>query len=244
MSKYHLGSASSLYRTIACPGWRFLEHAPDEPGEPAIRGTAIHDYLEKADQPGQLDKVDSKYREFCKRINLKEISGMYVPPEYREVKFAYDLETRTARVIPIEGHRNYGDKKWSEITGTADVVNLGFKSGEAYDYKTGRYDRKSNPVATNPQLLFPALCIKKTIGPHIENFTIGIQQILKTKINTWVEGVDMLQLQVFEVKLQRVWQVAQKIVKKVEQGEKPEVVKGNHCFYCPAKPNCPAWRNR
>lgn len=214
----------------------------------ANRGTAIHKYLQ--DKYMGATELAGYYDEL-KLVPVTEAAGDRVPLHHKEVAFSYDVETGKARELDCDG-RDYGELKETEIPGTADVIIPGFQTLEVWDYKTGK--TPVSPVE-NAQLLHAALCAAKVYAPQARYFLLGIQTLKRTpqdlgkpakklwwQSDSWL--ADSWTLEGYQAQLKTALASANEARDAVQAGKEPKVNPGKQCWYCPAKPSCPAMRNK
>ena len=146
-------TASSLTRLRQCPSSAVLPRA-ENASIWADAGNEEHDRLARwvsdRDSDAISDIVDADL--------LARLPSLVPPGARAELKLAYDVVARTARIIGEGSGRAYGDPGPFEIVGSTDV---GGEDGDAVvviDWKTGFADVE--PAATNDQLWFyaTALC--------------------------------------------------------------------------------------
>lgn len=155
--------------------------------------------------------------------------------EYREVKLVWHMDG-TVDVLGSAGTRMYGDTPETSVPGTADVIIQGYKLAEIWDYKFGRW-----PVAArgNKQMLHLGLMVDRAVGPF-DQMLLGIWQ------NGEIDSVIVCREELLghesllKVSLAKALEAKQAIA----EGREPEVLPGDHCKFCPAKPVCPAFKGK
>ncbi len=234
-----IGSASKWTRLVPCPASGVLPGAPSEPGEAAIRGTAIHTFIETASIHGKakaLDQCPEKYRDFADSIPLAELPTD--PHKYSfEIAAAFDIATGKSRKIGERVERDYGSVSESEVVGTADVIGVCEDSVYVGDYKTGRSWLPE--AGKHWQLLIMALIFTELYErdqAYIEWIRISDDGTLR-RSGVALDAFDLIEIR----------SVAEDVLSKtraasrsIEAGEDPEVTEGKHCRYCPAMLACPA----
>jgi hypothetical protein len=216
----------------------------------SLVGTAAH-ACNAAITDGELPMLDEVATEHdlspaeAERMRsfVRKWSAWAAPQDRRgwlaEAKFAYDLETHTARVLDAPGHRAYGQALPGEICGSADLVYVA-EPGRMYagsprmvvvvDYKTGWGGRVA-PIKRNLQLRSLALCASLAFG--VAYAMVQIVHIPDDR-GIWVEKDELSGAQLGAVAAQLA-----EIVGRAEQpGAEPKP--GPWCNYCPAKLTCPA----
>lgn len=236
-----LGSASGLHRTMKCAASTQLPATlprSEYSIKRAQRGSAIHEYLERAPEcPEAAIALSGSHRTTCQRINLVDCAGSYTPYELRERSFVW--RNGVVEVLSKSNvSRDYGQLGPRDIPGTADVVVPGFRCFEIYDYKTGTL-----PIAVddNPQLLFLALCAWRALYPHADSAIVGLQYVRGFGvIETHHTTVTVTQLAEFERTLHRALDAAQLVRAELDAEIEPTTNPGVWCEYCPARPGCAA----
>jgi hypothetical protein len=76
---------------------------------------------------------------------------------------AFDVERLTARVLPGEYHRDYRQKRKTELAGTVDIMVIDGKRGLIRDTKTGQRAREKS-ARDSMQLRMLGLCSAKIYG--------------------------------------------------------------------------------
>lgn len=250
-----LGSASKLQRTVACPASGVLpQTAPVS--EKAVKagewGTAVHTVLEYAPEEGLVkasERVAPEYRQWTEQIPLRQAAGYYVPFDHREVSFAWRGAEQRWEVLGRGLGRDYGKCGDLDVTGTMDVLALGHLTLEVADYKTGQPRYLPEPDR-GQQLLFGAKAAVETLAPRAERIVLNYQSVRvdrrrkknAVRIENKYAVVSRWDLDVHHSKLVAAQQAAVEAKAAVDAGEDPEVVEGDHCFFCPARLVCPAKR--
>lgn len=157
--------------------------------------------------------------------------------ERREVPFAWDTETWTARELPSNGHRDYSACKPSEIPGTVDAsllspfvsveINLATGELEVLDLKTGFDWISAKGHAQGAGL---ALSVARALGYERVKFTIA---------RVRPEGVETNSVVLHGAELDR---IALDIEGYLQRIPTAVPVPGEHCASCPAAGNCPETR--
>ena len=230
-------SGSTYERTIHCPASAALPQSPrDEPGEPAERGIAIHEFLENVSLDGRTEAlalVPEKYRDACEAIDTD-----HLPTQLdHEVSFAYDWAAGEARELGRGLNRNYGPLGPTEIALTVDVFGVS-QDLRCYvgDYKSGWGDVTA--AQENPQIRLGMLAACRHYGRDG-----GVVEILRVREGSiWR---DTAELDVFDLAEEEerckatmeqveMWQLAR------EQGATPDTNPGGHCRYCRSFSACPS----
>src|SRR5678810_487286 len=103
-------SASSIPRLLICPTSALLPHH-DYRTKYADQGVDHHEDIEAAIDVGDEDAIPAEIQALVR----------YGDELITEKPFAYDVETDTARELPIGKHRrDYGELRDTELPGTPD----------------------------------------------------------------------------------------------------------------------------
>lgn len=229
-------TASALDRLDACPGSHVLPHAY-ETSEHASRGTAIHAFLQRANELGgdreaALAEVPAEHYDACAAVDEQTL------PLYgetaAEVALAYDPSSDTAREIGrgMERAAYLAALRGGEIGCIVDVVGLSPDAAYVADYKTGW--RWVSPASW--QLRFQALAVSRAYGrrsvtAQVVRVRDGENRAISATYDAWdLDGVaaDLEQL------LGRVAAVQA----RADDGKRPPTYPGEHCQYCPAQRWC------
>lgn len=235
-----LPSASSLKRVLACPGSAVLPQVGSIT-EASEKGTQLHEYLALRligrGEEVALVAVKPEYWEEAKAIDLSEM------PTFEwvrtEVAFAYDPSTRVGRILGDNINRQYekfgvvADEEyactidWCGKTADGRLVLGDWKTGNAYTVEAAK---------DNSQLLLGALCVRSCFGNQADLEPVHAA-IVRTKETTrfdWA-SYDPFDLELFSDQLDIL-----KTQLREMAPEKPRLVEGAHCQYCPAFNYCPA----
>lgn len=241
----NLPSASSLERAALCPPSQVLLHFGSGGNRWAIRGTGIHAFLVRVAEVGAekaLAEVAPDLREACACIELDELPPA-TPDSYAyEVSLAWDMETDTARELCRNKSREdaYSLANSKELVGTCDVLGLTDDAVIVYDYKTGYrwFDR----IEENFQLMFYALAAARAYGK--ERAHLAIIRIDEDGHPYFLRGeVGLFDLDAFAQRLRDLDATIADLKVRHQAGEALAPTTGDHCQYCPAVANCPAWMN-
>lgn len=207
---------SMLPRLLECPASAALPRHETYSAD-AAAGNANHDRLARfGDLPDEL-------------------RALLPPDPISEVKLAYDVATRRARIIGAGRGRAYGPLGPFEIAGSVDALGLEKERAVVLDWKTGALD--VDPAARNHQLWGYALAASRAFGRDE-----ALVRIVYTAQGNRVDehAIDALELAAFADRLERLHgQVAFAIAQR-RDGIEPDTVEGPWCRYCPAKQSCPS----
>jgi hypothetical protein len=234
---------SGLDRAEKDPWGYAIDEGPRVQTDDATRGTLIHLFMCRASQLGDADLAleaireagaDESILELCRSIDVD-----LIPAGTPEPAYAYDIETRTARSLGSDIERAYGSLGQSEIAGSSD--HEAFVDGvlHVYDYKTGF---ESVPRASESlQLAAQAL---STARVH------GVREAFGVIVRVTDTGALLFDRHAFTAEdLDEIGERIKSIVDRIAtartwitHGDYPAVNPGEHCRYCPALANCPAYR--
>ena len=159
-----------------------------------------------------------------------------VPPSPRvEVKVAYDVSTRTGRIIGEGSGRDYGTPGPFEIVGSFDVGGIDGDRVVIVDWKTGFADVE--PAATNAQLWFYALALCRALGKDA-----AVIRIVYTNQGGRCDEheIDALDLAEFAAQLEALHTRVAALQAARKRGEIAETREGSWCKHCASKPYCPS----
>lgn len=236
----HRLSASKVALASRCLHWA----RPDVPvgvdqDTPARRGgSAVHELAEKHPDV-DLGSVAARWSlRDGERVKVEELYDAWREwwPEYlvdraveREVAFAWDTATNTARRLPKRDHRDYSDCSWSEIPMTVDALIVGTGGVEVLDLKTSYEDIAAEEHA---QLEANALAVATLL--RLDEVTVTIANLSADGVRTnsaTVGGFD------FDA-------IAGRLARMVEGVPTAQPRPGPHCaeMWCPALGTCEATR--
>ncbi len=209
-------TASSLSRLLNCPGSSVLPRAETA----SVWADAGHE--EHAELADQLLRGD-----------LPDWIARHIPAGSRpELALAFDVATRTGRVVGENIGRAYGDVGPFEIVGSADAIGIDGDAVVVVDFKTGHNDVE--PAATNPQLAFYCLAAARALGK-----TKAIARIIYTKSNRVDEAsLDALDLAAFAGRLERLHVRSASDLAARNRGEPVSTREGSWCKWCSSAPYC------
>ena len=206
---------SALPRLMACPGSAVL---------PRAEVASIY-----------ADLGNNEHAELASLDDLPPELAALVPPGARsEVKIAYDVSDRTARILGEGAGRSYGELRPFEIPGSIDVLGVETDVAIVIDWKTGFLDVES--AATNPQLWGYGLAATRALG-----LQRAILRVVYTKTGRVDEyEADALELAAFADRLERLHLGTAALAPRHARGERIPTVEGAWCRHCAAKPYCPS----
>ena len=227
-------SGSGMSRALACPPAYSLDAGQDLPGKAGVRGTAIHKFVECLQEMSRdeaLALVPDDIRDTCEGIDVSR-----VPRGYAEHAYAWDCATDTARAFGKIAHREYPELGDTEIPMTID---LRYGPCSVLDWKTGSYEWV--PRANDSlQLKLAMLAVARVEGlDEVEGSIVRIDHggglyFDTIKLDSWAldDVADTCREVMLNVQHDR---------EARERGVSFGVRPGEHCGFCPAKPNCPAY---
>jgi hypothetical protein len=221
---------STAARRLGCPGSRELEaQMPDNAGEAAREGTALHSAIEfLLDQPADFSPTNLAGMVFNGvTISEDHVYDALVPALACFDELVGDLEFEVEITKPFPGIEG--------AFGTADVVVF-HPDGEdwqlmIHDWKFGR----GHPVKakSNAQLAYYACCVIEHYGlwDSVKHVCLSIcQPRLEDGNSTWVIEIEGLR------------QFARQLRRAIEGP--PDLNLGEWCLFCRGMPICPAQQRR
>lgn len=219
----------------ACQWWARpeVEAPPEEVGEPALTGTALHALISEVHYGGAAsatlpDGADvetastmfERWREWESRWDLRAL------PWRAEVPFAFDPVFGSARELSSKGHRDYSAATEREICGTPDVFSVVDDGAHVGDWKSTRafYDM-IDPI---PQLRTLGLAIARAHDrDHVWAHAVYVSP---EGVHAETYEFDAFDLDAEEAELDG-------LLAAIPNAQpKP----GRMCRYCPARSVCPA----
>lgn len=240
-------SGSGMARALACPASYALPEAREGSSD-ATRGTQVHRFLELVSRgepvAEHLATLDPETRALCGAIDLAEVpTGDDVRPE---VALAYDVASGAARELAPRGHRDYSDRRPTEITGTADLFFRREGRWVCRDWKTSRWDH--DVELSRPQLDFYALAFAR--ANDLDAITCEVAVIEDSgALRLYAWDHDWETLGAVAERVASAWAKVERAREAREAHERsnaarwePDVAVGAHCRHCPAERACPATR--
>ncbi|HEX6052757.1 MAG TPA: PD-(D/E)XK nuclease family protein [Gemmatimonadaceae bacterium] len=247
-------TGSKVHRAWKCPASAVLPqgYASSDPSPAALRGTAIHAFLEQVGRVGRGAALAAAPADVVPLLEALDLDNLPVGLA-TEVSFAWNWQDSTARELGRnlprreDGGVDYDHPSiqppvdWScEIPLTIDVMGVAFVAaldvnrGYVGDYKSG-HSKYPAPDMFG-QTLLAALCVAKVYGCddvvvellHIHDN--GGHHAVRRTVNEW-------DLQAFEAELRHSMLA---IASGRDRGFTPPPVEGTWCDHCPAFRSCPA----
>jgi len=216
---------------------------PDEMGEAAERGTAVHrvaageSFEEVAATYGydteELAELVAVWREWWPRFVESGFGGVVTEVAAvcadTEKPYAYDVASGLSRVLPSEGERDYSKATATEVPGTVDVVVVAAADGLVItiDLKTGKPPKTLREY--REQVEHNALCAADVAG--VSRAIVMIAHITPAGVEVDVAHLGPLELA----------EVAESLATTVASVPTAEPRPGPWCFekWCPALTVCP-----
>jgi hypothetical protein len=203
---------------------------------PRLINCPSSEVLPRAETMSQwADAGNDEHEELADLASLPPELAKLVPAGARsEVKIAYDVATRTARIIGDGGGRDYGAVAPFEIPGSIDVLGVDGDSVVIIDWKTGF--NEVDPAASNWQLWGYALAACRALGKHS-----AIVRIVYTRTGIIdSHEIDALELAEFADKLAALHVRVAALQTARSSGELLSTREGSWCKHCPSKHVCPS----
>jgi uncharacterized protein DUF2800 len=217
---------STAARRLGCPGSRELELTmPDNAGEAAKEGTALHSAIEYLlDQPPTFDPKSLVGQTFDGvKITRDHVSEALVPALRRFDELFNDKDFEVEITKPFPGI--------ADAFGTTDIVAFDPEGEEwqlaIHDWKFGRGHRVV--AKSNAQMAFYACCILEHYGlwDSVKHVMFSICQPRMDDGNTtWIIEIQGLRL-------------FQHALKRAIEGP-PDLNVGEWCLFCKGRAICPA----
>lgn len=246
----HRLTASRLALAAQCLYWARPDAAPDRPSESSASrlGSALH-AAAHAYPEVDLDAIANRWKltpgETDTFLELYDSWAAWWPGyvgdriERREVPFAWDTETWTARELPSNGHRDYSACVAAEVPCTVDALLLVPRTPlagqmlpdgpilEVLDLKTS-WDWIS--AEGHAQLGGCGLAVARALG--YESVKVTIARVRP-------EGVETNSVVLSTAQLDR---IALDIEGHLQRIPAAQPMPGEHCAGCPSAGNCPDTR--
>ena len=215
-------TASSVYRWLACHALPTLPTEERPPGEAALIGTEVHDWLDGGRSKSSLSLAAQV---MCEDFNKVKWQSTY---ETREHAYGYSpLTGEFFRFGRLPGPRQYPDLPQPYIAGTVDGVSTVLDTLVIADIKTGRkHDYHWEQIRA---LVFMA---SEGMGG------VGKLVYRKETIKKVFSGGDM---QEFRDQVDAAFREMLFAEKLVDIGRDPDTTRGPHCRWCDSKKFCKEW---
>jgi hypothetical protein len=228
-----LPTASKLQLALTCPASQVMPvidsaWAAGDAGRE--KHQALQDYLTAPpsagfELPPWLDSVS------------EHLEALRSPDIVPELALAYDVATRSARVLGQNLGRSYPETKPTEFYGSFDYVLLADGSVTVVDLKTGMSD-VPHP-ARNAQLRFGALAAARY--HRVESARVGILHAPEGRTPWWTwANLDAFDLEEIAGEMKSLADRIGYARNDYQRGKTPRLRVGEHCGFCPARFACPA----
>jgi len=244
-------SGSEAERALACPASTLLPQIDRDVGDAAVRGTAVHAYLELCADvgPDKALKVIETHPEFGKWLEVCEAIVVSLLPTQlaAEVSFAFNFVTGRARELGRSLDRKYieaGLDPRVEVPITVDVLGVDDDSVLVADYKTGR--TKVTAARRNKQLALGAVCAADVYGK--DRATVEIVHPARDGAPPYRDRAELdgFDLDDMRLELKTFYERREETKAWMKHGNSPSLAvldvmrEGNHCRYCRCYTVCPA----
>lgn len=201
-------------------------------------GMHIHFFLNRViteNREKALSIVPPAYRDICAALDLETIHGNKPESWASEVALAWHPETGEAEMLHVgKGNRDYSKASPGSICGTVDLSGM---TAENYpvvlDFKTGRAELGA--PSDSLQLGFGAVAMARLHNSR--GAYVGWVRILDGQGFWQVEFLDLEALKAMEERIRRIENAAL-AAEFAPESVTPTI--GAHCKYCPAVLMCPA----
>jgi hypothetical protein len=240
LPRLELPTASRLHRASICPASAVLPRIEEATSRAAERGKAVHQFLATVGTLGvepALAAIPKEWHQDCRLIDLDSLPQVDPMAWAHEVALVYNVHTGRAREVGRNLERSYPPLAPGEIAGTADVVALTPDAVVVADWKTGW--SKVPGAAVNWQVRFYALAAARAYGR--ERAVVAIVRLDSEGHARWDSAeFDEFDMATIEQELVALVARLEAEHERVARGERPRVVYGDHCAFCPAVRACPA----
>lgn len=226
-------AASSSDRWLACPGSvQLSDGAPDQEDSAAsIEGTTAHELMEFALNANVKDVVkffenDEKYP-----LEMREHVHGFVDWVWKQMRPGWDMLVEER--VQLDGVITHDPEPVVKVAfGTVDVALIEpFGVLHVIDFK---YGKKHVPHEDNSQMIYYALGLAHKLNYDCETVRLTIYQPRSVTKKSPARTT--------EITLDELHSWRKKFFDAIKQAEKkdPKLESGEHCFFCPAKIQCPA----
>lgn len=228
----HLLTMSRMSLAYAC-AYGFRPDVPQFPrpsGPEAQVGSLYHDLQECHVTGRNIERKDVDPVLLGKALDILNgpVKGWLDSRKWTacEVGLAYDAETDTCTAGPRRGQDGYDSCAPMVLRGTLDLVELHLADGivDVIDTKTGKH------VENRDQLYAQAVAASRYFG--VKTARVAYAYPRKTKFD--VPELETLDEDALDYQAGRI----ARVLRKLPMSE-PE--RGDHCWRCEAREQCPAW---
>ena len=224
--------ASSLQRLMACPASGAMPQVTGESSGYAEAGTAGHAFLERlakgADVEEALAAVPQEHREMCKRIDLDAIEFANSRAE-QSFHWRSDIGTKAGAET----------EALFSVTGTTDQLTMRDSVLTVTDWKFGRPEF-THPARGNKQLMFYGMAAMSEWGAEKLVLRLGFIDQDSGRVHYDIHEPSPVEVRLFKDELSMALIRRVVAAEDLEMGHLPNLTEGDHCFFCPARTQCPA----
>lgn len=234
---------SRLQLISHCTAAAVLPECVEAPTDAMEAGTGRHAFLsalgQTRDRVRALATVptDAPWRAACEAIDCDALLDGTEAIEV-DLRHAYDVHQGTARALPPDEHRRYGDTSEGEIPGTLDWLVTVSGSGrlEVVDFKGSM---RTTPAAENLQLATYALQVARLRG--VEEIDVALAYIEEDGSVSWDRAsLGPWDLAATATRLAEIVDRVDTALVRLASGRQPEASMGAWCGRCPALRSCPS----
>ena len=232
MAKHAKISASSMYRTISCPGWiKQSAGIKQKPSVYAAEGTAAHELGEvclKKDM-NAIDQLGKTFNGYEVTNEMALAVQMYLDTIRADIG---ESKGKKALLIEEKFRLNW---LYPGLFGTNDACLIipEQKKLIIYDYKHGK--GHAVEVEYNPQLMYYALGAIHDKTEHINEVELVVVQPRAPHNDGPVRRWSLLKWELLAWGHQVLVPAA-----KLAEEDNPSLFAGDHCKFCPSLATCPA----
>lgn len=232
-------SASSLGRAMKCPASMAL-HQDREISDAGEEGTWKHEFLRLFRVSGKdaaMNAVPVEYRPQMKSVDWAKLAGM-VDGMVAELALAYNVQTRSARIVGVNVGREYGKLEHAEIAMSLDYACGPGDAGQVrvVDLKTGARQNVT-PAAYNWQLKANAVALAALHSAQAASIHIlGPDDVNGHYIEN--HSMDAFALDEAANELEALYVKVAAAFNAKARGSLPSVTVGAHCKWCPCRFTC------
>jgi len=235
-------SPSRLQLVSHCTAAAVLPECVEDSSDAMVAGTGRHAFLSALGQTRDRERAlatvpaDAPWRAACESIDCDALLDGTESIEV-DLRHAYDVYAETARALPPDEHRRYGDTAEGEIPGTLDwLVTVRGGRLEVVDFK-GTW--RNEPAATNLQLAAYALQVARARG--VDEIGVALAYIDEEGGIEWDRAtLGPWDLAATASRLRELVDRVGAALVELAGGRQPPTAIGPWCGRCPALRSCPA----
>jgi hypothetical protein len=233
---------SRLGLVARCTAAAVLPEVVEDPSDAMAAGTGRHAFLSALGQTRDRERAlatipeGAPWRAACEAIDADALLDGTESIEV-DLRHAYDVHAGTARPLPPDEHRRYGDTSEGEIPGTLDwLVTVRGGRLEVVDFK-GTW--RVPPAAENLQLATYALQVARARG--VDEIDVAIAYVDEDGTIEWDRAtLGPWDLAATATRLREIVDRVGAALVQLAGGRQPEASVGPWCGHCPALRTCPA----